>query len=130
MNANHPANHPKLKDGSTQPTGLRALLAGGVAALLALTCCLGPLVLITLGFSGAWISQLTVLQPYQPLFITAAVVALFFAWKRIWRPALACAPGEVCALPQVRRGYQLLFAAVCVLVLLALAFPLAAPLLY
>ena len=124
------ANHPEMKDGSTQPSGLRALVAGAVAALLASTCCLGPLVLITLGFSGAWISHLTVLQPYQPLFITAAVVALFFAWKRIWRPASACAPGEVCALPQVRRGYQLLFAAVCGLVLLALAFPLVAPWFY
>ena len=124
------ANHRELKDGSTQPTGLRALIAGGVAAVLASTCCLGPLVLITLGFSGAWISKLTVLEPYQPIFITAAVVALFFAWKRIWRPASACAPGEVCALPQVRRGYQLLFVAVCGLVLLALAFPLVAPWFY
>ena len=124
------ANHPEMKDGSTQPSGLRALVACAAAALLASTCCLGPLVLITLGFSGAWISQLTVLQPYQPLFITVAVVALFFAWKRIWRPASACAPGEVCVLPQVRRGYQLLFAAVCGLVLLALAFPLVAPWFY
>lgn len=124
------ANHRAVKDGSTRPAGLRALVAGGVAAVLASTCCLGPLVLITLGFSGAWISKLTVLEPYQPIFITAAVVALFFAWKRIWRPAAACAPGEVCALPQVRRGYQLLFAAVCVLVLLALAFPLVAPWFY
>ena len=119
-----------MKDGSTQPTGLRALIAGGAAALLASTCCLGPLVLITLGFSGAWISKLTVLEPYQPIFITAAVVALFFAWKRIWRPAAACAPGEVCALPRVRRGYQLFFVAVCGLVLLALAFPLVAPWFY
>lgn len=124
------ANHRQMKDGSTQPTGLRALIAGGAAALLASTCCLGPLVLITLGFSGAWISKLTVLEPYQPIFITAAVVALFFAWKRIWRPAAACAPGEVCALPRVRRGYQLFFVAVCGLVLLALAFPLVAPWFY
>jgi mercuric ion transport protein len=124
------ANHPEITDGSTPPTGLRALIAGGAAALLASTCCLGPLVLITLGFSGAWISKLTVLEPYQPIFITAAVVALFFAWKRIWRPASACAPGEVCALPRVRRGYQLLFVAVCGLVLLALAFPLVAPWFY
>lgn len=124
------ANHGAVKDGSTRPAGLRALVAGGVAAVLASTCCLGPLVLITLGFSGAWISKLTVLEPYQPFFITAAMVALFFAWKRIWRPASACAPGDLCALPQVRRGYQLLFAAVCVLVLLALAFPLVAPWFY
>ena len=109
-----------------EKTGLRALLAGGLATLLASTCCLGPLVLITLGFSGAWISKLMVLQPYQPIFIGTALVALFFAGKRIWRPAAHCAPGEVCALPQVKRAYQMLFVAVCVLLLAALGFPFVA----
>ena len=33
--------------------GRGALFAGGVAAILASTCCLGPLVLLMLGFSGA-----------------------------------------------------------------------------
>lgn len=123
MNVSGPEN-------SGDKTGLGALLAGGMAALLASTCCLGPLVLITLGFSGAWISKLTVLEPYQPIFIGAALVALFFAGKRIWRPATQCAPGQVCALPRVRRAYQLLFVVVGVLVLLALLFPLIAPRFY
>ena len=113
-----------------EKTGLRTLLAGGFAALLASTCCLGPLLLITLGFSGAWISRLTALQPYQPIFIGAAAVALFMAGKRIWRPVARCAAGEVCALPPVRLAYQLLFVGVCALLLLALVFPLIAPLFY
>lgn len=115
---------------TSDKTALRTLLAGGLAALLASTCCLGPLVLIGLGFSGAWIGQLTVLQPYQPIFIGAALVALFFAGKRIWRPAAQCAPGEACALPRVRRAYQLLFVGVCALLLMALVFPLMAPWFY
>ena len=110
--------------------GLRSLVAGGIAALLASTCCLGPLILITLGFSGAWISKLTVLEPYQPIFIGAALVALFFAGKRIWRPVAQCAPGEVCALPRVRLGYQILFVGVCALLLAASLFPLIAPWFY
>lgn len=111
-------------------TGLHSLLAGGLATLLASTCCLGPLVLITLGFSGAWISRLSVLEPYQPIFIGAALVALFFAGKRIWRPVAQCAPGELCALPRVRRGYQILFVGVCALLLMARVFPLMAPWFY
>ena len=94
-------------------------MTGGLAAILASTCCLGPLVLITLGVSGAWISNLTLLEPYQPLFIGAAVVALFFAYRRIWRPATDCAPGQVCALPSVNRGYKVLFWIVVALVILA-----------
>ncbi|MFX5506321.1 mercuric transporter MerT family protein, partial [Acinetobacter baumannii] len=46
--------------------GRRALFAGGIAAILASTCCLGPLLLIALGFSGAWIGNLTALEPYRP----------------------------------------------------------------
>ena len=106
------------------------MLTGGMAAILASTCCLGPLVLITLGFSGAWIGNLTVLEPYRPIFIGVALLALFFAWRRIWRPAAACAPGEVCALPQIKRSYKHLFAVVSILVLIALSFPYIAPWFY
>lgn len=106
------------------------MLTGGMAAILASTCCLGPLVLITLGFSGVWIGNLKVLEPYRPIFIGVALVALFFAWKRIWRPAAACAPGEVCALPQIKRSYKHLFAVVSILVLIALTFPYIAPWFY
>lgn len=114
----------------TKKSGLRALLAGGLAAVLASTCCLGPLVLITLGFSGAWISKLVALEPYQPIFIGAALVALFFAGRHMWRPVAHCAPDEVCALPRVRRAYQMLFLGVTALLFTTLVFPLIAPLFY
>lgn len=107
-----------------------ALVAGGLAAILASTCCLGPLILITLGFSGAWIGNLTALERYQPVFIGSSLIALYFAQRSIWRPAAACAPGEVCAIPQVRSSYKALFWAVSVLVLIALVFPFVAPLFY
>lgn len=75
--------------------GRGALVAGGLAAILASICCLGPLLLIALGFSGAWIGNLTALEPYRPIFMGVALVALFFAWRRIFRPVQACKPGEV-----------------------------------
>ena len=110
--------------------GRGALFTGGLAAILATTCCLGPLVLVGLGFSGAWIGNLTVLEPYRPVFIGAALVALFFAWRRIFLPVEACEPGEVCAIPQVRSTYKLIFWIVAVLVLIALGFPYVLPLFY
>ena len=107
-----------------------ALFAGGLAAILASACCLGPLVLLMLGFSGAWIGNLTVLEPYRPIFIGAALVALFFAGLRIFRPAQACKPGEVCAVTQVRVAYKFIFWVVAALVVIALGFPYVLPLFY
>lgn len=110
--------------------GRGALATGGVAAILASTCCLGPLVLVALGFSGAWISNLTVLEPYRPIFIGAALVALFFAYRRIFHQVQACKPGEVCAIPRVPTAYKLNFWVVAALVLVALGFPYIVPFFY
>ena len=111
-------------------SGRGVLAAGGLAALLASTCCLGPLVLVTLGISGAWIGNLSALEPFRPWFVGAALIALFFAYRRIFRPAQDCKPGEVCALPRVQRTYQVMFWVVVALVVVALAFPYVLPLFY
>lgn len=100
-----------------------SLALGGLSAVLASTCCLGPLLLVSLGFSGAWIGQLTALEAYRPGFIAVALVAMFFAYRRIFRPATDCKPGEICATPRVRKGYRILFVLVAVLILVALIYP-------
>src|SRR5260370_16961954 len=87
-------------------TGSGALIVGGLAAILASTCCLGPLVLVALGLSGAWIGNLTQLEPYRPFFIAGALVALFFAGRRIFRPPHACHPRYVCPRPSTRPHSQ------------------------
>lgn len=110
--------------------GRGALSIDGLAAVLASICCLGPLVLVVIGFSGAWIGNLTVLEPYRPIFIGAALVALFFAYRRIFRPAKACKPGEVCAVPQVKTAQKIIFVIVAALTGIALAFPYILPLFY
>ena len=110
--------------------GRGPLLAGGVAAILASTCCLGPLLLVALGFSGAWIGNLTVLEPYRPIFIATGLLVLFFAYRRIFRPVRACNPGDVCAVPQVKKAYKVIFWTVATLVVVAIAFPYILPLFY
>lgn len=110
-------------------SGRLPLLAGGVAALLASGCCLGPLVLVTLGFSGAWIGSLTQLEPYRIYFLLAAFIALLLAYRQIWQPA-TCDPGQVCARPVVRSAYKVLFALVSALIAIALIYPYLAPLFY
>jgi mercuric ion transport protein len=117
-------------DSSEKVSGSGALLAGGLSAILASSCCLGPLVLVSLGFSGAWIGNLTRLEPYRPYFLLGAVIALIFAARRIFRSSTVCKPGEVCALPQTRHLYNLMFGITVLLVLVAFTFPYVARFFY
>lgn len=110
--------------------GKGSLVAGGVAAILASACCVGPLVLLSVGISGAWIANLTALEPYRPIFIGLAVLALVVAGRRIFCPSADCKPGEVCAVPKVRVAYKLAFWLIAALALLGLVFPYMAPLFY
>lgn len=115
---------------SDHKSGSNILATAGLAAVLASACCLGPLILVSIGMSGAWLANFQVLEPYRPAFLTVALVSLFFAWRRIYRPETECKPGEICALPQSRRIYKIVFRVVAALALVALTFPYLAPLFY
>jgi mercuric ion transport protein len=108
------------------------LVGGAVAAILASVCCLGPLVLVLLGMSGAWIGNLTALEPYRPLFLGMAVVCMAFAYRQMYRAPAAetCEPGTFCARPHTNRLYKGMFWAVSALVVVALVFPYLMPLFY
>lgn len=107
-----------------------ALTVGGIAALLVGACCVGPLVFVSIGLGGAWLANLTSLDPYRPIFILIALVALGFAWRRIYRPVTACEPGAACAIPAVRQVYKTGFWLVSVLLVAMFSFPYLAPLFY
>ena len=127
---------PVRQDAQAKATADRiskAALAGGLlAAIVASACCLGPLLLVMIGVSGAWISNLTMLEPYRPAVLGVTLVFMGLAWRRIYRApaAVECDPGTLCALPQTNRAYRAMFWAVAALVLLALGFPYLAPLFY
>lgn len=104
-------------------TGSGLLTIGGITAVLASTCCLGPLILVLLGFSGAWIGNLSVLEPYRPLFLGVALVTLGLAAWRIFRPAQACDVDGTCSTARSRRIQKILFSVVAVLALVAFVFP-------
>lgn len=52
-----------------------SMAAAALAAIGASACCAGPLILLSLGIGGAWIGNLTALEPYRPIFV--ALVAAF-----------------------------------------------------
>jgi mercuric ion transport protein len=87
-------------------------MAGGVgAAFGSLLCCTGPLVLASMGMSGA---ALAGFLPYRPFFVVASVGLLWLAFHLVDREeAQACDSGAPCASPRARRLVRsLLWAAV------------------
>lgn len=97
------------------------IITGLLAALGASVCCAGPLVLLMLGVSGAWIGHLTLLEPYRPFFILVVLILFGWAGWKVHRPIEACEPGTACATPQIRKRRQILFwlSAVIALILLS-----------
>ncbi len=59
-----------------------SLLAAVGAGVLASICCVGPLAAVAVGVGGAWVSQLSALEPYRPFFVALALGALGLAWYR------------------------------------------------
>lgn len=104
-------------------------LGGILAALGAASCCVVPFTLFTLGISGAWISNLTALEPYQPIFAAITVGFLGYGFYLVYRkPKLACAEGSYCATPSSGRIAKLGLWAATIVVIIALGFPKLAPL--
>jgi len=107
------------------------MAAGGlVGALAASSCCILPLVLFSLGVSGAWIGNFTRLAPYQPYFVAVAVGCLGYGYWLVYRSTkLACADGDACARPLPNRVVKTGLILASLLVVAALGFNFLAPLL-
>jgi mercuric ion transport protein len=119
----------QLAENSTRKERFAAT-GGVVGALLASSCCILPLLLITLGASGPWIGKLTALKAYQPLFVglTAAFLGYGF-WHVYWKSELDC-DAESCATPRSDRVVKVALWTATALVIVALTTDLWAPLFY
>ena len=104
-----------------------SLVAGVLAAIGASVCCVGPLVLLTLGIGGAWIANLTALEPMRPWFIAATLIFLGLAFRRLYLQPQVCEPGATCAEPLVLKRQRAIFWVVALAVLALLATPRLAP---
>src|SRR6266436_6542725 len=109
----------------------RLVVAGGfLGALAASSCCILPLVMFSLGVSGAWIGSLTRLAPYQPYFIAATIGFVGYGYWLVYRSSkVACDVGEACARPISNRLVKAALIVATILVGAALGFDLLAPLL-
>ncbi|WP_082905597.1 mercuric transporter MerT family protein [Bradyrhizobium centrolobii] len=108
------------------------MAAGGLlGALAASSCCILPVVLFSLGISGAWIGNFTQLAPYQPYFLAATAVFLGTGYWLVHRASKrACIDGEACVRPLPNRVVKIVLVAATVLVVAALGFDFLAPLFF
>lgn len=122
------------RDRDTQGEGRQGGLlatASVLGAVIASSCCIVPLVLVTLGVSGAWVSNLTALEPYKPYFITvtAGLLGLGY-WHVYFRSKKTCEAGSYCANPVSGRITKVALWLATAIVLLAATVNYWAPLFY
>ena len=108
----------------------RLIAVGGIfGALAASSCCILPLVLFSLGISGAWIGYLTALAPYKPFFVAGTLGLLGYGFYFVYlKPNQVCADGS-CARPLPNGVVKVSLWIATVLVVAALAFDWIVPLL-
>lgn len=100
------------------------MLGGALAGIVGSVCCVGPLALVSVGVGGAWVSNLTALQAWSPIFAALATLAFGFAAYRLFYVPRVCAPGTPCADPRTLRDQRIVFALAAPLVAALLSFPL------
>ena len=107
----------------------KLVAAGGVVgAVAASSCCIVPLLLFSLGVSGAWIGNLTRLAPYQPIFIAVTLACLGYGYWQVQRTRwTVCAEGTPCSRPLPNRFVTTALVAATLLVAAAVAFDFIAP---
>ena len=98
-----------------------------LAAIGASVCCVGPLLLLSLGIGGAWISSLTAFESVRPIFIILTLVFIGLSYRKLYLAPNNCEEDETCARANNQKHQQLKFWIGSILILFLLAFPWYAP---
>lgn len=130
---------PRPDAPSLQPAGgaakkdlsLGLIVLAVASSIIASTCCVIPLVLVLVGITGAWMVNLTSLQPYTPIFTAIALGALGWAGYLIFfKPAQTCAFPGGATCDTTRRYTKWIFLACALFIAALLSVPLIAPFFY
>lgn len=112
-------------------SGRLAAIASICGAVLASSCCVVPLLLVTLGVSGAWIGNLSALDAYKEYFAAVTIICLGMGfWQVYLKKSPSCDDGSFCSTPTSSRITKSVLWIAVFLVLVALSIDWWAPLFY
>jgi mercuric ion transport protein len=86
-----------------------SIIAGVASALGASTCCVLPVIAVSVGLGGAWIAQMRELERFFPVFVGVAIAAFAYAFYRLYLKPAPCAPDASCVTPLSRRKQRIAF---------------------
>ncbi len=113
------AQDQETTDKTTSWLGIGAILAAIGASL----CCVGPLLLLSLGIGGAWMSTLTSMETVRPFFFIVTLIFIGLGYRKLYLIPESCEEGQACAVPEVKQRQRMIFWIGSILILLLLAFP-------
>jgi len=105
------------------PRSTATAATGGVlAAVGSALCCVGPLVAVVLGVSGAGFAS--TFEPLRPFFLAGGAASLVWGWVTLRREErLACEPGRPCASPAARRRMRRWLVVATIVAVVLATFP-------
>ncbi len=98
-----------------------------MAAIGASACCVGPLLLLSLGIGGAWMSTLTSMTAVRPFFFVLTLLFIWLGFVKLYLSDEDCTEADACVSPKVRRNQRIIFWIGTIAILLLLSFPWLAP---
>jgi mercuric ion transport protein len=115
-----------MKNGRTAKIGiLGAMISAflGSGALLAVSCCAGPIVFLALGLGWAGLARFQALAPYRWIFFGFTAVFMTIAFYRLYFPRKGCEASDACANSKSLRYQRIALWLSLFLILLMLIFP-------
>ena len=102
------------------PKIYRYLFGGVLASVTASICCIGPFALLATGISGAWMSRVMVVEPFQPLLAGTTIILFALASRKIFFSKVADETGGNCLTVAVQRKQKIVYCVSGVLALVLL----------
>jgi mercuric ion transport protein len=114
---------PVTENTSENSQSKTTLIAGILAGMGASACCVGPLLLLSLGISGSWIGYLSDMEAYRPYLTVITLIFMGLAFRKLYLVPQQCAIGTPCASPSYMKKQRIIFWLVSAFIFLMITFP-------